>query len=93
MSMTPFLILWACVACAAIGIALYRKLLTRNEDDYIHVGEGTEKLVQQQTALAQRLEAVERWEKILIIVAAVGGVLLAAAYIYLYWRESQMPVG
>ncbi len=93
MTMTPFLILWACVACGAIGIALYRKLLTRNEDDYIHVGEGAEKIVQQQTALAQRLEAVERWEKILIIVAAVGAVLLAAAYIYQYWRDSQLPVG
>ena len=68
MSLTLFLVLWACVAFAAIGLALYRKLLARNEDDYIHVGEGTDKMVQQQTALAQRLEVIDRWEKILIIV-------------------------
>jgi len=93
MNLTPFLVIWACLACAAIGMALYRRLLARNEDDYIHVGEGSDKIVQQQTALAQRLEVIESWERILIIVAAISAVLLGAAYVYEYWRASQQAVG
>ena len=93
MSMVPYFVIWACVAVAAITVALYRRMLARKEDDFIHLGEAEGQLIPQQVALAERLAVIERWEKILVIVAAVGGFLLLAAYGYVLWLESQKPVG
>ena len=93
MSLTPFAVIWACLAVAVLGLALYRKLVTRNEDDYVHVAEGEAKLIPQQIATAQKLDVIDHWEKILLIVTAVTGALLGAAYLYQLWLESQKPLG
>ena len=88
MNLMPYTVVWACIAGAAIVIALYRKFITRNEDDYIHVAEGEAKAIPNQIAMAQKLDAIDRWEKILLITAAATGVALGAAYIYHLWVAS-----
>ncbi len=88
MNMIPFLAIWACIAAAAIGLALYRRLLTRNEDDYVHVAEGEASRIPQQLALAQKLDVIDRWEKILISAAVIIGILIGAAYLYQLWNQS-----
>ena len=91
MNLTPFALIWACLAAVVIGLGLYRKLVTRNEDDYVHVAEGEARLIPQQIATAQRIEVIDRWEKILIVVTLVAGVLLGCAYLYQMWVESLKP--
>lgn len=92
MNLTPYTVIWACIAAAVLGLALYRKLVTRNEDDYVHVADGEAKIIPQQVAMANKLDAIDRWEKILMIVAAITGVLLALAYLYQLWVDSQKPL-
>lgn len=92
MNITPFLVIWACIALATIGLALYRKMVTRNEDDYLHVAEGEAKAIPQQIATAQKLDAIDRWEKLLMIVTVAGGVLVGLAYLYQLWLEGQKPL-
>jgi hypothetical protein len=93
MNITPLFVIWACIALAAAGLALYRKYVTRNEDDYIHVAEGEAKAIPQQMEVAQKLDVIDRWERILMIVAVAGGVLLGLAYLYQLWEQSQKPIG
>lgn len=93
MSLTPFVVIWACLAMAVLGLALYRKLVTRNEDDFVHVADGEANLIPQQIATAHKLDVIDRWEKILLIVVIVAGVLLGSAYLYQLWVESQKPLG
>lgn len=93
MNITPFFVIWACIAAGAAGLALYRKLITRNEDDYIHVAEGEAKAIPQQMAVAQKLDVIDRWEKLLMIVTVAGGVVLGLAYLYQLWLDSQRPLG
>lgn len=88
-NLTPYVVIWACIACGAALLALYRRFITRNEDDYIHVAEGEAQAIPQQVAMAQKLDVIDRWEKILLIVAAVTGVALGCAYIYQLWIASQ----
>ena len=92
MNLTPFVVIWACLAVAVLGIALYRKMVTRNEDDYVHVAEGEAKLIPQQIATAHKLDVIDHWEKILMIITVVTGVALGAAYLYQLWLESQRPL-
>ena len=38
MSFMPFaIVVWLAITSAVIGLAVYRKLVARNEDDYLHV--------------------------------------------------------
>lgn len=93
MNITPLFVIWACIALAAAVLALYRKYVTRNEDDYIHVADGEARAIPQQVAVAQKLDVIDRWERILMILAVAGGVLLGLAYLYQLWMESQRPLG
>jgi hypothetical protein len=82
MNLTPFVILWSILALAVLALALYRKLMAIHEDDLIHVGPGQEKLIPQQIQMAAKLEVVDRWGKILTVIIAAAGLLIAAVYLY-----------
>ena len=88
MNLTPFVILWSMLALAVLGLAFYRKLTANHEDDLIHVGPGEEKLIPQQVQMAAKLEVVDRWGKILTVIFAAAGLLIAAAYLYQAWEAS-----
>jgi hypothetical protein len=54
-------------------------MISREEDDSLHVMHGT---LTQQTTVAQKLDAIDKWGKILTVVTVIFGLLLAAAYVY-----------
>ncbi len=89
MSFMPFaIVVWLAITSAVIGLAVYRKLIARNEDDYLHVGEGDSARVEQQVAVAGRLDAVDKWGKALTVIAVAMGAILAGVSIYQTWVES-----
>jgi len=88
--MTLLTVLWSLLALGVIGLALYRKLLASREDDLIHVSAGTEKLIPQQFEMANKLEAIDRWGKILTAAALVLGLTIAAVYLYHAWIQNQV---
>ena len=67
-------------------------MIALHEDDFMHVAEGEAKAIPAQIATAHKLEVLDHWGKILIIIAAVSGVLLGAAYLYVLWQESLKPL-
>ena len=83
MNLTPFVILWAALGLAVLGLAIYRNIMMFHQDDeVIHLGAGQEELIPQQVALAQKVDAVDKWGKILTILTAVYGLAIAALYVY-----------
>ncbi len=88
MNLTFFVVLWSVLAASVLALALYRKLVASNEDDFIHVAEGTEKLIPQQMAIAQKLDVVDKWGKTLTIATVGSGLVLAAVYLWQIWEES-----
>lgn len=85
MNFTPYVVLWALIALATGGLALYRKLIAMNEDDYIHLAPGAERFTTKQVALTGKLDVIDRWGKVLTVITAVAGVVLGAAYLYVAW--------
>lgn len=81
-NLTPAIVIWALLAIATLGLALYRKLISASEEDLIHLGPGEERQIPQQVALATRLQTVDRWGKILTVVTVAVGLLVAAVYLY-----------
>lgn len=82
MHLTPYVVLWACLAVAVLGLALFRYLVSFREDDNIHLSEGEKGLITKQLTIFHILEAIDRWGKSLTVVALVGGLALAGIYLY-----------
>jgi len=85
-SLSPFVAGWLALACTIAGLAIYRRLVSTREGDMHHVLDN-ESHVLEQTAIAHRLDAIDRWGKVLTVIAAVYGVLLAVGYFYQVWKE------
>ena len=91
MNSVPFVVLWSCLACAVLGLAIYRKLVSQYEDDSLHVlGDGS--AVTRQIAFAHKLDIVDKWGKIFTIILLVSGLLMATIYLYTFWQDGSKLV-
>jgi hypothetical protein len=90
MNVTPYILLWVLLGLVVLGLALYRKLITMNqEDDLVHLAAGEQKLIPQQIALSAKLDKIDRWGKILTIATVVSGLVIASVYLWGAWESSQ----
>jgi hypothetical protein len=76
---------------ATCAIAGYRKFVTREEDDLVHLGEGSLQQSAKQEALAKTLAQLDRITKILISVTVLYGVCLGAILIYQALQNGPNP--
>ncbi len=75
----PLFVVWAMLALGVLAMFIWRKSVASNEDDSLHVLHGA---LAPQTAVAQKLDVIDKWGKILTVIAVVSGALIAAAYVY-----------
>jgi hypothetical protein len=87
MNLTPIVLLWAVLGLATLGLALYRKVISSNEQDVVHLGPGEEREIPVQAELAKKLLTVDRWGKTLTVVTVLIGLLLAGGYLYNGWQD------
>jgi len=80
--------IWAVLALIVLGMAIYRKLLSNKEDDTMHLADAETRLVSEQVVLAQKLEVVDKWGKLLTIVVVVYGLVLAGLLLYQGWVQA-----
>ena len=82
MNLIPFIVSWAVLATIVLALAIYRYFVARNEVDCIHVGVPN---TSNQQALAQKLDVIDRWGKLLTIVVAVYALVIGALFMYGEW--------
>jgi len=75
----PLFVAWGGLALVVLGLFIWRKNVASNEDDTLHVMHG---VLTQQTALAQKLDMIDKWGKILTVITVVLGLAIASAYVY-----------
>lgn len=83
-----FLLLLVLATCALVG---YRKFVTREEDDLVHLGEGSVQHAARQEAMAKTVNQIDRVTKILISVIVVYGLGLGAMMIYQALQNGPNP--
>jgi hypothetical protein len=81
----PFLILWLVVIAGVVVLAFRRRSVALQEDPALHLGMAHASTAAEQVAVAKKLEQIDKWVKLLIIVVIAFGVLLAAAALYKAW--------
>jgi hypothetical protein len=85
-------VIWVAMALSTVALALYRKFVSREEVDTIHLGERESTVVSSQEVFADRLDSIDRWGKMLTIVLIAYGLVLACGYLFLAWQESSKQV-
>jgi hypothetical protein len=88
MSLIPFVVVWAVLATAVLVLAIYRMRIAGRTDELLHVQEAEASLVYQQAEVAKKLDVIDRWGKILTVVVAATGVILAVLFLYDSWLRS-----
>jgi hypothetical protein len=82
----PFVVLWAALALAVLGLIVYRKIVASGEDDMIHVSDAAgSSVASQQASVAQKLDQIDKWGKTLTVVVVLYGIALAGVYVYQTW--------
>ena len=83
---TPFVVIWALLAAVVLAMAGYRKTISVKEEETLHLADPSETM--HQVAIAHKLDVIDKWGKLLTVVAAVYGLLLALAYTYQTWIQA-----
>jgi hypothetical protein len=79
LNLLPLLVVWIVLAVVALALFVWRQTLASHEDDSLHVMHGQ---LTQQTSFAHKLDAIDKWGKILTVIVVVLGLLMAAVYVY-----------
>lgn len=86
-NLLPYAIAWGVLVLVVIGLAVMRKSVAKKEDDFVHLS-GDMSVVANQTEVASKLEAIDKWGKMLTIVAVITGAILAVVYALQLWDAS-----
>ena len=85
LDLRPFLVLWAIVIVALVVVAFWRRSVAVQEDPALHLGAAHAGTAAEQMALAKKLGQIDKWVKIMTVIAVVFGILLGAAALYKAW--------
>jgi heme/copper-type cytochrome/quinol oxidase subunit 2 len=83
-NLLPYAAFWGVLAIVVVSLIIYRKSVSSHEDDSIHL-EGN--MPSEQMAMGHKLAMIDRWGKMLTILAVVYGLALAAIYMYQIWNN------
>jgi hypothetical protein len=86
-NLLPYAIAWGVLVLVVIGLAIMRKNVAKKEDDYVHLS-GDMSVVATQAEVATKLEGIDKWGKILTIVAVITGAILGVTYGLQLWEAS-----
>jgi hypothetical protein len=92
-AMTISVTVWILLAAVVIGLALYRKLVSRGEFDVLHVRDSEAELIPHQQFVARRLDWIDHWGKLLTVATVVYGFLIAVVYLVVVWQDVDRMAG
>ncbi len=90
--MIAYVIGWVAFGLVVLGLAIYRKMIARHEEDWVHLAAGEEHQVTEQREIAHRLAVIDRWGIGLTVVLAVYGLILLSVYLVKMW-EAEKTLG
>jgi hypothetical protein len=82
-SFVPFAVLWVLLAMVVLMLVAYRKVVSLQEEETLHLANAAE--ANHQAVIARKLDSIDKWGKLLTVVAVVYGMLLFAAYTCHVW--------
>jgi hypothetical protein len=85
--LTPFLVFGALLILTVVAMIVRRSVIARGEDDTLHVLHG-ETSVPEQVTLAEKLDVIDKWGKILTIATIVYCTVIGLCFVYQQWVKA-----
>lgn len=82
----PLVVIWAILTLVVLLLAGYRKIISANEDEMLHLSNPIESI--HQVGIAHRLDVVDKWGKLFTVITAAYGLVLAIVYTYQTWIQA-----
>lgn len=86
LNLYPFFAVWVVLAAAVLFLLAWRRSIASHEDDALHIGNPG--AVATQIAVTHKLEKIDRWGKMLTIIAVVYGLIIGSIYMYQSWVQT-----
>ena len=83
---------WLALAATLVGLMLFRKHASRNEDDFLHVNHITASALNNQAATAHQMDVLDHWVTILRTAVLVYGLGIGAWFLYQVWQANSKLV-
>jgi hypothetical protein len=87
-TLTIQVVIWVVIGIALASLALYRKYISAAESDILHLRDSESTQISGQKEFANRLDSLDRWGKILMIVLIVYGLVVGCEYLVVAWQQS-----
>jgi hypothetical protein len=87
MNMQLLLGLWAAVIVAYMSVLVMRWIVGKREDDHLHVLDSEQTLVSQ-SAIAHKLDVLDRWKATLLILTVLVGIIIGTLHVYNTWQAT-----
>lgn len=89
MDLTMHLFVIALLSVAVIGLAVYKRTLGSDEEEYLHLHDSNlgASAVSQQAALSARLEKLDRAMMVMIALLVIYGVGIGGSLLYHEWNS------
>ena len=87
----PYVVLWGLMALAVFALIVWRKSVSSGEDDSLHMLDA-ETVVPHQVALAHKLDAIDKWGKLLTLLTVAYGLILGGVYLYQMWVSTSTTI-
>jgi len=78
-NLVPYVAVWSLIALSVLVLFIMRKMVSSKEDDNVHILHGT---VTEQVVVAKKLDVIDKWGKILTVIAVVLGAAIAVLYVF-----------
>jgi hypothetical protein len=88
--MVPAIVLLVMAAVVA-ALAIYRFMIARHQEFHLHTNAGEAQMVGHQVDVAKKLEAVDRWGKLMTTLTFVYFVVLAIVFFYREFQSALTP--
>jgi hypothetical protein len=82
-NLMPYFVLWVALAVVVIGMIVWRKTVSSQEDETLHVMDAG--ALSHQVDVTHKLDVIDKWGKILTAITVVFGLVLGAIYMYQSW--------
>ena len=91
MNLIPFAMAGAVLVLTVIVLYVWRRTVARQEDDSLHMLADSA-AIPQQVALAHKLAVLDRWGKVLTLLAALYVIAIGAIFVYQQWLMTSRTV-
>ena len=79
LDLRPYIAVWGLLALAVLVLFIRRKMVASKEDDQLHVMSG---MNPNQVVVANKLEAIDKWGKIVTAITVLFGLVIGFLYVY-----------